>query len=392
MKIPDEERNTFTKADLMKMWKRPPQVQFGVSIAKILEAFVKTGGNIAVSWSGGKDSTTLLYLVACLWVRQYGERPLVVAFSDTTNEFAAIYTFLPQFLQWLQQKTGVNVQFKKIRPPAGTTFITVAREEGLPLISKTVSMCVRKLRKYLKKLNLTWADVKPYCQYKNRECVKTLKSMGLNDAAVLICTGYATKYDTFSRTYMLPKRWHPLMESDIPISEQCCYRLKKSTMNEALAEMGIYTVFLGEMACDSRQREKAYLKTGCTNIINGVGKSKPFGPLLEQTLLGYIKVTEIPQSSYYGDLCEVDGRLCYSKHDRGGCALCGFGIEKEPDRFMKLYHEDYAKCRIAFLPKDKGGLGYKEACEFLNARCGMNIQIPQINDTEVDTGAQNNGD
>lgn len=376
--MPDNEKNAFTKDDLTKMWERTPQVQLGVAIAKMLEAFAETDGNIAVCWSGGKDSTVLLLLVAQLWVERYGEKPLVVAFADTTNEFAEIYEFLPRFLDWLKEETGAIVDFKKIRPPLGTTFISVARDEGLPLISKTVSMCVRKLRKYLAKVNLTWMDVKPYCKHKNLECVQALKGMGLNDAAVLICTGYATKYGVFSRTYMLPKRWHPLMESDIQISEQCCDRLKKSSMNSALAEIGINTVFLGEMACDSRQREKAYLKTGCTNIVNGVGKSKPFGGMLEQTLLGLIKAKKVPQSSYYGELCESNGKFCFSKHSRGGCALCGFGIEHDPDRFMMLYHEDYAKCRIAFLPKSEGGLGYKEACEFLNEKCGMKIQIPQI--------------
>lgn len=365
----------ISKAELKQMWERPREQQINIAVSKILEAIQKSKGQIAVAWSGGKDSTTLLYLTARIWVSLYGDRPLTAVFADTTNEHREIYQFLDEFREWLPKKTGVKLEFIEASPD--TTFAREAKA-GLPLISKNVSMTVRKLKKYLAGHDLTWADVQPYCRYGDRECVAKLKSMGLNDTGVLCCTGYYTGQNTFGRQYMLPYRWHPLMELDIPISEECCNHLKKSSIGKELAKIGIHSVLTGEMACDSQQRESAYLQTGCVNIMNGVGKAKPMGPMQEQTVLWYIDTEQIPQSSYYGDLVCRDGKYCFTRHQRGGCALCGFGIEHEPDRFMKLYHEDYAKCRFAFLPRDKGGLGYKEACEFLNERCGMKIQIPEI--------------
>ena len=34
--------------------------------------------------------------------------------------------------------------------------------------------------------------------------------------------------------------------------------------------------------------------------------------------------------------------------------------------------------QFAFTSKENGGLGYKEVCQFLNDKCGMNIGIPDI--------------
>lgn len=373
----------FTKAELVEMWRRPPEEQIGTAIAKMAEAFSRTQGNIAVMWSGGKDSTALLWLAARLWVGMFGDKPLTVAFADTTNEHKEIYAFFPVFLDYLKEQTGVVIEFMRCRPGKGTTFVSVIREHGLPLVSKHVSMCLRKLKRYINQQGLVWGDVKPYCNYGDRQSTKALQDMGLNKTAVLIGTGYVHSADTFCRDYFLPYKWQPLMGfTAAQISEECCDALKKDIANTALSDKGIHCVMLGEMACDSRQREQAYLKTGCTNIdiLTGCGKSKPFGPVTEQTLLGFIQQHNIPQSSYYGDLCSRDGHLCFSKHSRGGCALCGFGIEHEQDRFAKLYFEDYAKCRIGFLPLEKGGLGYKEACEYLNENCGMHIEIPQIDE------------
>lgn len=369
---------TYTKKQLRDMWKRTPEEQINVTISKIIEAYRQTSGNIAISWSGGKDSTVMLYLSAQVWVSIYGDRPMVVIFCDTTNEHREIKQFIPIFLDWLKKETGVVIDYHRLRQPIGNDFVTVAREEGLPLISKQVSMTIRKLRKYLEKSCLTWSDVKRYHKYSDRRAVSELKDMGLCDTGVLALTGFATRYDCFTRSRFLPYRWAPIMDTDIPVSEICCQRLKKGIANTFLSGMGIHATMIGEMACDSQQRETSYLQTGCNNIMDGAGHSKPLGPMLEQTVLWYIESRQIPQSAYYGELCEIDGHRCFTRHQRGGCALCGFGIEHEPDRFAKLYDEDYAKCRIGFLPKTKGGLGYKEACEFLNNACGMHIEIPQI--------------
>lgn len=358
-----------------EMWERTPERQINVAMAKIIEAIEKTKGKIAVAWSGGKDSTLLLYLTCKVWKTIYKDRPLVVVFSDTTNEYRSIYDFLPEGIQWMQDKTGVEIDFIHARPESN--FVVEARK-GLPLVSKNVSGSIQKLKRYLAKRDLTWEQVKPYCQYGDLESVRKLKDMGLNDGGVLICTGYATRYQQFGRNYYLPAKWQPLMELDIPISNECCKHLKKDVMQKALASKGIHAVLTGEMACDSRQRTDAYRRTGCVNISAGAGMAKPMGAMQEFTVLWYTYENGLPYSRYYGELQRCGDEYCFTKHCRGGCALCGFGLQFDMDRFTKLYKEDYPKCRIAFLPLDQGGLGYKEACEFMNARCGMHIEIPEV--------------
>ena len=368
----------YTKAELQKMWSRSQEKQISVAISKIIEAFRDTDGNISISWSGGKDSTVVLYLASMAWVSIYRDRPMVVSFFNTSNEHREILQFIPWFLDWLAKETGVVIDFHHLKQPKGNDFVTVMREEGLPLVSKQTARKVRKIRKYLGNVALSWSDVEQYHKFNDRHAVSELKAAGLNDDAVLILTGYVSSGDVFARDYFLPYRWAPIVPSKIPISDICCDRIKKDIAASNMKELGIHAYMTGEMACDSRQREKAYLQTGCNSILDGVGLSKPLGPVQEQTILWYIDTRQIPQSTYYGDLCRVDGHRCFTRHQRGGCALCGFGIEHEPDRYAKLYEEDYPKCRIGFLPVEKGGLGFGEACKYLNEYCGTNTIIPEI--------------
>jgi hypothetical protein len=73
-------------------------------------------------------------------------------------------------------------------------------------------------------------------------------------------------------------------------------------------------------------------------------------------------------------------KVCYrcTKAQRTGCALCGFGIKFDPERFVRLQETEPAKVAYAFKPISQGGLGYKEVCEYTNEYCKTKIVIPKI--------------
>lgn len=91
-----------TKKELCEMWNRSPERQIAVLQAKILEAFIKTDGNIAIAWSGGKDSSYLVYKAAQIWVQMpywiKKKKPLMVCFADTTNEHKLTRKYIKTFL------------------------------------------------------------------------------------------------------------------------------------------------------------------------------------------------------------------------------------------------------------------------------------------------------
>lgn len=372
----------FTKKELCEMWKRPPERQIAVMQAKILEAFIRTNGKIAIAWSGGKDSSYLVYKAAQIWATlsfwQEQKLPLVVCFADTTNEHCLTITYIKTFLTYVEEKFMIKIDFHKTRPKNNQTFISIAKSKGLPLISKNVSMEIRKLRNALHKAHLTFEEVAPYAK-STMENVDTLLSMGLPKTGIIILTGYSFKKKKFGNAFKLAQRWYPLVSAeDIQVSEVCCDYLKKRPMQAMLLQLGDYQPMLGEMAQDSKQRENAYLTTGCNHFINGKGKSKPMGAMTEQGVLYGIAYDAVPMSAYYGTLICENCQYRFSDENRGGCSLCGFGIDKEPDRFIKLQKYEPAKVKIAFTPKSEGGLGYLEACEFLNKYCKCKIQIPVI--------------
>ena len=73
-------------------------------------------------------------------------------------------------------------------------------------------------------------------------------------------------------------------------------------------------------------------------------------------------------------------KKCYrcTKAQRTGCALCGFGIKFDTERFVRLQETEPAKVAFAFKPISQGGLGYKETCEYLNEYCNTKIVIPDV--------------
>ena len=74
----------YSKSEVNAMQKRPYKEQMNVMYSKIVEAFMKSAYKIFVAFSGGKDSTFLLYHVANCWsMMSHKNDPLHVVFNDT---------------------------------------------------------------------------------------------------------------------------------------------------------------------------------------------------------------------------------------------------------------------------------------------------------------------
>lgn len=370
----------FTKQELEEMWKRTPQEQYDVMVAKIIEAINLTDGKISISWSGGADSTFLLYVFCSVWKEIYPDKPVVVTFADTTNEHKWTYEFIREFPSYLEEKFGVKIELHTTRPADKQTYATVCREIGLPLVSKRVAESVNNIRRWLKEKNMTFADIEPYLEPTIENKDKLLE-MGFGKTILTYLLGYDNNKQLFRcSSFKLASRWYPLIYAPFNVTHKCCKILKKKPMERMQKELGGYSPMIGEMASDGDQRQLSYLQTGCNNFVNGKGKSKPMGSMTQQGLLENMYKLQVPVSKCYGYIEYIDNKYRYSECQRTGCTLCGFGLQFEPDRFVRLYREEPAKVKFAFKPFEEGGLGYREAIEYLNKYCKCNIQIPDIKD------------
>lgn len=386
----------FTYKELQEMWQRPPERQIAVAQAKILEAIMKANGKVQISWSGGKDSTFLLYLYCMIisTMEQYKAVPIDVVFADTTNETRKIYEFIKFYPGWLENKFGVKINLKTVRPEKcyvenrkrkrkPTTMIEVVKEVGVPMLSKETAKAISDVRRSMKANGITYNQIENHLEptAENRDY---LWSLGLNKSSTLALLGWSCKLNKFGKRRLIAKRYRPMLWDDAPeISSKCCDKLKKEPIHR-IKYNGVQMT--GEMAEESELRKQRYLDTGCNGAIlpNGTGVSKPLGAMTNQALLFGIKFYNVPISDDYGEIIEENGCLKCSGEQRTGCTLCGFGIIHDWERFVRLQETEPAKIKYAFTPKSEGGLGYLEVCEYLNKYCKSKIQIPELEERKGD--------
>lgn len=206
--------------------------------ARIREWYEFWGGNVYVSFSGGKDSTVLLDIVRSMY-------PEVQAvYSDTGLEFPEIRNFVKQFdnVVWLKPKMN---------------FREIIKEYGYPVISKEIALMVYYARK-----NSNWA-------------IKKING----------------EYD-----YGKPEKYKYLLDAPFKITDKCCSFMKKRPFHDFEHQTGLKP-FIGTMADEGGQRKSAYKKTGCNAF--KTGKSMPLGFWREQDIWEYIKTTNLPYSKVY---------------------------------------------------------------------------------------------
>lgn len=201
--------SVYTRQDLsvMQAWSLERKIR--VTQAKILEWYHHYGGKVAISFSGGKDSTVLLDLAR----RAFPDMPAV--YVDTGLEYPEIREFV---------RTIPNVTWLRPEMP----FSKVLTTYGYPIISKDVAKRIRYARQ-----GSPWA-------------LRHLN--GLN------ADGTPSK---FNERYM---KWRVLLDAPFLISDKCCEVMKERPLHKYAKANGLHMI-VGTMACESVRRQSAYLKT-----------------------------------------------------------------------------------------------------------------------------------
>ena len=377
----------YTEDEVRKMWEREPEEQYQIALAKCLEAITRMDGEVAVSFSGGKDSAVLLYIMACAWtLSSHKAEPLRVFFADTSNEFVSARKYRSDYIKWIEEKFEIRIEYHEAR--ADDNYFNVVDTVGLPFISKKVSRMIRDAKEMFKKLGLKYADIESHMpqHYTAKhiesmiEAAEYMRGLGFSDTVILNLT--KIRSDNKIGRRFLPVQYRPIIDNDnIELSEKCCDILKKGPLKKTEREMGHFLPVTGEMAMDSRDRMTAYRMTGCNLFDSDRPKSKPLGPMTEQAILQFIYTRKVPIMPPYGECkCNDCGEYKLTGEQRTGCKLCGFGIMYDPERFLRLNEFEPKIVKFAFTSKENGGLGYREICQFLNECCGMKIAIPEVED------------
>ena len=191
-----------------------------ITYGKIEEWFTAWDGKVCVSFSGGKDSTVLAYLVAN-WLSHFRTPPwpLNLVFVNTGLEYPEIQRFVNEYTDWLRKKfPRVTINLTRLRPKMNIR--QVIERYGYPTVSKETSFRVRKLR---------------YQHLTEEYRADQMERLG---------------------------KWAILLRAPFRVSEQCCDVMKKTAAKkyEHSTDRVPMTAIMGE---ESFLRMERWLKTGC---------------------------------------------------------------------------------------------------------------------------------
>lgn len=258
---------------------------------RIREWYEAWDGQVAVSFSGGKDSTVMLTLVRAL----YPDVPAV--FCNTGLEY-------PELVRCVMAHDNVTVMRPK-KP-----FHQVIRDHGWPLASKKIARGIHILR------HPTDAN----------QNVRRLYEQGINRLGETV------------HGFKIPEQWRFLVDAPFECSDHCCHVMKKEPMSRYEKETG-RAQFVGIMAADSKAREKTYLQTGCNAFDAKHPRSTPMAFWTEGDVLEFIHVHGLKIPSVYGQIKHGRHGWMTTGVRRTGCVFCGFGLhmdEPPMNRFERL--------------------------------------------------------
>lgn len=285
------------QAELAAKQALPLSAKIALSLQLIRDWYEAWDGIVSVSYSGGKDSTVLLWLVRSL----YPDVPAV--FSHTGLEY-------PEVVRQVLATPNHVILRPKMH------FSRVIKEHGWPLASKKIARGVELIRH----------------PTENNANVRRLYLEGIN------------RYGHPVNGFKIAQRWRFLFDAPFECSDRCCAIMKKDPAARYERSTG-RKPFIGTMASDSKARQRTYLLNGGCNAFDMVHpRSAPLSFWSEQDVLRCIAENNIRIPSVYGDIItEYDqygvAHLATTGVRRTGCVFCCFGLhmdEGKRNRFEQL--------------------------------------------------------
>ena len=276
-------------------------------------------GKVAISFSGGKDSTVLLHIARQI----YPDIPAV--YFDTGLEYPEIREHVKTFdnVEWIKPKKN---------------FKQIILEYGYPCVSKEVSQKIY--------------------EFKHTKSDK-LKDRYLN--------GVIDKNGKLNLRTRIPLKWRYLIDAPFDITHKCCYFMKKSLSHQYEKKNNVKMI-VATTTEESALRTTSWILYGCNAFNSKKQQSRPMSFWTEQDVLKYIKEYNVPIAKVYGDvLIDENGKYKTTGVDRTGCMFCMYGVqyEESPNRFekMKITHpKQYEWC---MRDVDKGGLGLNQVLNYM---------------------------
>ncbi len=320
-------------AELRKRQSLPLADKISISIERIREWHQAFDGNVAVSYSGGKDSEVLLWLVRSV----FPDVPAV--FVNTGLEYPEIVRHV---------KSHENVIILRPRMP----FHKVIKTYGYPLISKKVARGISVLKHPTDKNQNIWR----------------LYNEGVN------------RFGQPVNGFKVANRWKFLKDAPFDMSDQCCSIMKKEPIHRFERQTG-RTQFVGTMASDSKTREKTYLRHGCNAFDTSYPRSTPIGFWTDQDVLACIVENNLRISPVYGEIIRNhSGKLHTTGSRNTGCAFCSFGLHLDdaPTRFQRM-HDTHPRLWDYCMNR----LGMKDVFRYIRERCPDRNVIGNFNPEPV---------
>jgi 3'-phosphoadenosine 5'-phosphosulfate sulfotransferase (PAPS reductase)/FAD synthetase len=285
----------------------------------IIEEYMRTNGNLFLSWSGGKDSTVLMHIAKNLFP------DIKIVFSDTTNEMSEIKKYIKQFSNVIIVKPRIS--FKK-----------VIKLHGFPLVSKEISQKANELK------------------HSNGKRTKLLRYYGDKKG-----------------NSVLPKKWRFLAEQKFDVTNKCCYILKKEPLERWAKANGNPKPLIALMSDESRLRQQLALY--------GNENGKKVYPFLrtgwtEKDIWAYAKKYNIRFAECYYDSV-VNGVLIKAL-DRSGCEYCNFGVHLDKNDKFERSRALAPKRYENMMKIENNGVTFQEAINLVKNRDRSKICVKQV--------------